>query len=286
MPDLLGVAFDVLVAVTVFMTALAIGLETTAAALVNVVARFRSVIAVLGINAVVVPVAAFVMVGVLPVSAGNETGVLLCAICACGPLGLKASHIARGDLDWAMSITVIMTVLNVGLLPFWAPLLLPGSVTARPVDLLGAMIGIILLPMVLGLVYRQRSPESAHNAVPKLEASSSTALALAVAVGLLAYFGHVWSAATSWTAVVVVILIALAGPAGYFATGPPRGLRRVSSLVTINRGAGIALLVASQTFAGHEHVTSTVIAFGLLQTIVVLTLALVWRVRSVAPPVP
>ena len=281
MPDLLAVAFNLLVAVTVVMTALAIGLDTTASALVNVVIRRRAVIAVLCVNGVVVPIAAFVLVNLPPVPEGNETGVLLCAICACGPLGLKASQIARGDLDWAISITIVMTVLSVGLLPLWTSLLLPTSVAVRPIDLLGVLVAIILLPMVLGVLYRRRSPQHARDVVPKLEAMSSMTLALAVAVGLVLHFGNVWSVATSWTAVVVVTLIALAGSAGYLAVGPPPRLRRVSTLVTINRGTGIALLVASSTFAGQGHVLRTVIAFGIMQTVIVLTMALVWRRLSV-----
>jgi hypothetical protein len=81
--------------------------------------------------------------------------------------------------------------------------------------------------------------------------------------------------------------MALAGPAGYFASGPPQVVRRVSTLVTINRGTGIALLVASRSFADQGSVISTVIAFGILQTIIVLTVALVWRGRAtIEAPAP
>ena len=281
MPELLGVAFELLVAITVLVTALTIGLDTTAAEFGSVVRGRRAVITMLGVNGVVVPVAAFALVNALPVRGADETGVLLCAMCASGPLGLKASQIARGDLAWAISITTILTFLNVAFLPLWTSLLLPDSVTARPVDLLGAMVAIILLPLVAGIWYRRRSPEHARDVAPKLEALSSVTLALAVAVGLVLHHGHVWSVATSWTAVVVVTLIALAGPAGYLAVGPPPRLRRVSTLVTINRGTGIALLVASSTFAGQGHVLRTVIAFGIMQTVIVLTMALVWRKLSV-----
>jgi BASS family bile acid:Na+ symporter len=280
MPELLGVAFELLVAITVLVTALTIGLDTTAAEFGSVVRGRRAVIAMLGVNGVVVPVAAFALVNALPVQGADQTGVLLCAMCASGPLGLKASQIARGDLAWAISITTILTVLNVAFLPLWTSLLLPDSVTARPVDLLGAMVAIIILPLVAGIWYRRRRPEHAGGVVPRLEALSNVTLALAVTVGLVAHFDQVWLTASSWTPIVVVILLALAGPAGYFASGPPQGLRRVSTLVTINRGTGIALLLASRSFADQAHVLSTVIAFGILQTIIVLAAALVWRRRS------
>lgn len=45
----------------------------------------------------------------------------------------------------------------------------------------------------------------------------------------------------------------------------------------MNRATGIALLVASRGFADQVGVVSTVIAYGLLQTVAVLTIAIVWR---------
>jgi hypothetical protein len=58
-------------------------------------------------------------------------------------------------------------------------------------------------------------------------------------------------------------------------------------LVTINRATGIALLVSSRSFSDQVGVLSTVIAFGILQTIIVLATALIWRGRpTVGVPVP
>lgn len=274
------VAFELLVAVTVLVTALTIGLDSRAASLRNVMRRRRALFATVFVNGVMVPVTAFVLVNAYPVQGSDETGVVLCAICAGGPLGLKAAQLARGDLAWAVSIISFMTVLNAGLLPLWTSLLLPVSMTVRPADLLGAMFVIIVLPMAAGVWYRQRSPARAAETLPRLEAASTVTLALAVAAGLLAHVDQVWLTATSWTPVVIVMLMALAGPAGYFACGPPNSVRDVSTVVAINRGTGIALLVASRSFADQGRVISAVITFGILQTIVVLALAFVWRGRA------
>lgn len=279
MPDA-RVAFELLVAVTVIVTAFTIGLDSRAASFRNVMRRRRAVFATMFVNGVMVPVTAFVLVNAYPVRGSDETGVVLCAICAGGPLGLKAAQLARGDLAWAVSIISFMTVLNAGLLPLWTSLLLPVSMTVRPADLLGAMFVIIVLPMAAGVWYRRRGPARAAETVPRLEAASTVTLALAVAAGLLAHFDQVWLTVSSWTPVVIVMLMALAGPAGYFACGPPNAVRYVSTVVAINRGTGIALLVASRSFADQGRVISAMITFGILQTIVVLALAFVWRGRA------
>lgn len=287
MPDFLAAAFETLVAGTVFVTALTIGLDTRPTAFKAVLRRRLALAAVVVVNGIVVPVLAFALVNTVSMHPANETGILLCAICACGPLGLKASQIARGDLAWAVSITTLMTVFNVGLLPLWTAVLLRESVTARPGDLLGAMVAFILLPMMAGVTFRLRNPVRATEAVPRLEAASTVTLALAVAAGLTAHLDQVWLTATSWTPVVIVVLLALTGAAGYYAAGPQHRLRSTSMLVTINRATAIALLISSRSFADQVGVLSTVIAFGIMQTITVVSVALIWRGRPTAGvPVP
>lgn len=278
MPDGVGVAFDLLIAVTVLVTALAIGMDTTAAAIRRAVSRRSTLVVVLCANAVALPVAAFVVVNALPVEEGQATGIMLCAICAAGPLGLKASQIARADLAWALSIVVIMTILNFISVPVWTASLLPRSAAVQPADLLGAMLVLVVLPVVFGALVRQRHPARARGRVPSLESLSHVTLALAIAVGLVAHHEDLLATARSWTPVAAVVVLALAATAGSVASGPP-AIRQVSTLVTVNRGTGIALLVVSRSFADQDGVFSTVIVFGIVQTIIVVGVALIWRRR-------
>ena len=274
--------FDALVAVTVLTTALAIGLSSAPAAVKNVLVRRRAAVAMLAVNGVIVPVAAFALVDWLPVDHGSRTGILLCAICACGPLGLKAAQIVRGDLMWAIAVIAGMTLLNAALLPLWTTLLLAESIAARPADILGAIVMLMVIPIVMGLVTRRRRPTAAQVASRRLQASSTVTLALAIAVGLTLHLDELSSPATSWTVVIAVLLLALAGTAAYVATGPPTEIQRVAVVASINRGTGLALLVASYAFPGQPRVLASVIAFGILQTTVVFGVALLWRKVSPA----
>jgi bile acid:Na+ symporter, BASS family len=286
MAEYAGRIFDVLVALTVLTTALAIGLNATPDLLRRVVANRRPAVAMLAVNGLFVPVAAFGLVRWLPVGQGQKTGILLCAICVCGPLGLKAAQIARGDLVWAFAVIAGMTVLNAAFLPLWTAVLLTESIPARPLDILGAIVMLMIIPMVVGIVARQRRPRAARLANRRLQAVSTVTLVLAIVIGLTLHLDELLSPATSWTVVVAVLLIALAGAAAYGASGPPSEVRRVAVLASINRGTGLALLVAGYAFAGQRSVLASVIAFGILQTTVVFGVALLWRTAWTASVQP
>ena len=276
----MGLVFELLVAVTVLATTTLIGIGTTSDAVRRAAHRQWVLASTVALNVVIIPVAAFLFVSALEVPEEHSTGVLLCAVCAAGPLGLKAAQIARGDLAWAVSVTVILTLLNVVSIPLWSGLLLPQSVAPPPAQTLGVLLVLILLPVIAGSTIRRRNPRHAVWLMPRLEVFSNVTLALAVAVGLATYAEDLWSTATSGTPLVVVVLLAVGLVAGRLIPGSPGEVRRVSALVTMNRSTGVALLIASRAFADRGGVFSAVITFAVLQTAAVLTVALIWRRRS------
>lgn len=284
MLDLLGVAFDVLIAVTVLVTAVTIGLESNTAAIRRALRRRRTLAWVVGANVGIVPLAGYAIVTALPMADGPATGVLVCAICAGGPLGLKAAHLSRGDLAWAVSLIVILTLVNVGALALWSALLLPRTVAPRPAELLGAMVVLVLLPMVIGAVLRWRTRWTVDAVLPRLEICSNVTLVLAVGVALILYFDELWSTVASWApAATVLILGVAAGTAGVLGSSQLGEIRRASTLITMNRATGIALLVVSRAYADQPGVITAIVTFGLLQTMAVIAVAIFWRQRIARP---
>lgn len=280
MPGGMALAFEFLVAVTVLATTTLIGIGTTYDAIRRAARQQWVLASTVALNVVIIPVAAYLFVNGLRLPEGHSTGVLLCAVCAAGPLGLKAAQIARGDLAWAVSVTVILTLLNVVTLPLWSGLLLPQSIAPPPAQTLGVLLVLILLPVVVGSTIRRRSPGRAVRLMPRLEVLSNVTLALAVAVGLATYSGELWTTATSRTPLVVMVILAVGLVAGLLIPGSPDEVRHVSALVTMNRSTGVALLIASRVFADRGGVFSAVITFAVLQTAAAVTVALIWRRRS------
>lgn len=285
MSETLNTAFTGLLAFTVFLTALSIGLETSSRALKAAIRRPTLVLVILA-NLILVPGAGLAVVGLVPLSPDSEIGVLLCTMCAAGPFALKATQLARGDLAWALSLTVLLLVLNVLSLPLWTGLVFDQSVSVRPGDLFGAMVVLILLPTAIGAFLRKkRASQSEAWARPATTVSNLTLVA-AIVVGVVGNMSQLADALTSRVLIVAVLILVAAGVIG-LALPSPAEVRRASTLVTLNRATSVALLVVAQSFPERGEVLTAAIVFGLVQTIFALGVALTWGRRAmVGVPAP
>jgi len=283
MAESLNGLFALLIFVTVALTAFSIGLVTTLNRLRSALGQ-RYVIVVVLLNCVVVPLMGFLISNAVPLSPGARSGIVICAICAGGPLALKATQIAKGDLNWSMSLTVMLLILNVVTLPLWSALLIDGSVALRPADLVGVLGAAILIPVGLGMAIRPRVSD-VDRWFRLLTLATNALLVLAIAIGLVASSDGLVAGLSSWLAPVVLVVVLLAGWVGW-AIRDERDRRRASTLATLNRATSVALLVVGRTFPDQFEIFTSVVVFGLVQTVVAVGLALYWGVatsRSAAP---
>lgn len=285
MTDNLSGLFAVLIFITVALTALSIGLLTSWTALRDTV-RGRTFGLVVLANVVVVPLVGWALVASVDLSPNTATGILLCSICAAGPVALKASQIARGDLVWALSLTVILLMVNVISLPVWSWLLLDQTMALGLSDLLGVLVLAIVVPVLIG-VWTARRSSDAHRWSSYATGISNVTLVLAVAVGVVGSLEELGAALTSPAFAVSLAIVVIAGVIGLLVSGATsRG--RASSLVTLNRATSVALLVVGRAFPEATEVFTAVVVFGLVQTAAALVLSSYWRwIRSASPtPVP
>jgi bile acid:Na+ symporter, BASS family len=274
MVDSLSGLFAGLVFVTVALTAFSIGLLTTWDGLLSTVRR-RAFAIVLVANVVVIPVVGWLLVGWFDLSSDLATGILLCSICAAGPVALKASQIARSDLVWALSLTGIMLAANVITLPLWSSVLIDQAVAIRPTDLVGVLVLAILVPVLLGAWPGRRSSDP--DRLSRVAASiSNVTLVAAIGVGIAGNIGDLAASFASPVFPISLSIIALAGLIGWIAADTALR-RRTSSLVTLNRATSVALLVVGRAFPDRTQVFAAVVVFGLIQTVVALGIASYWR---------
>jgi bile acid:Na+ symporter, BASS family len=283
MAEFLNGLFALLIFVTVALTALSIGLVTSVDLVMSALRR-RQVATIMLINCVIVPLAGYLLATALPVSPDTGTGVLICAICAGGPLGLKATQIARGDITWSLSLTVTLLILNVVTLPLWSALLIEGPVTLEFGDLLGVLVAAILVPVVLGMAARSRVPDAARW-FRTLTIASNVFMGLGIAVGVIANAGGLATSLSSSLLLGVLAVVVIAGVAAWL-IGDERGRRQASTLGTLNRATSVALLIVGRAFPDQVEIFTAVVIFGLIQTMIALGLALFWGAttsRSTAP---
>ena len=199
----------------------------------------------------------------------------MCAICAAGPLGLKTSQIARGDLTFAISLCVVLMVLNVALIPIWSSALIEQSIVSSPQSVLTQLTGLVLLPLGVGAFLRTRRHAVAGRVVPRLNAISSATLLVAVVSGLAFTAGQLWVAMASWTPIAAILVLGFAAGAGYLASLRDQSVRSVSTLITTNRATSIALLVVARSLSESPDAFNAVVMFGLLQTVATLGAAVI-----------
>lgn len=267
--------FSGLIFITVALTSLAIGLLTSVRALREAFANSVFWTAV-GVNTVVVPLVGWVVVTLLPTNEQTATGVVLCAICAAGPVGLKASQIARADLSWALSLTVMLLLLNTVTLPLWSTILVGESLTVRASDLLVVLLVAILLPVAAGSGIRRWFASRAQSWSRVATQVSNLTLVGAIAVGVAGNLDDLVGSLSAWTPLAAAAIVGFAGLLGRsLASDSRRG--RATSLTTLNRATSVALLVIGRVFPEATEVFTAVVIFGLVQTMAALLLSLYWR---------
>lgn len=265
--------FALLIFITVALTALSIGLVTSVDMIRSALQRWR-VAVILLLNCLGVPVVAFLISSALPLTSGARTGVLICAICAGGPLGLKATQIAKGDLTWSLSLTVMLLLLNVVTLPLWTAVLIDVSVGLRIGDLMGVLGATILVPVGIGMALRVAMPTVERWFKP-MTVTSNVLLVAAVCVGVIANAEGLLAGFSSSLVVAVLLLILISAVAAWL-IGDRTGRRRASTFATFNRATSVALLIIGRSFADQSEVFTAAVVYGLVQTVLAIGLAIYW----------
>lgn len=277
----MDLAFNLLIGFTIVVAAAAIGLRTSLDVIRTVGHRDSVAILLTAVvlNLVIVPLAALVVVDVLPITDGARTGILLCAICAGGPLSLKTGQIARGSLTWALGLTVILLMANIVALPVWTGIFFDQTITAEPLQLFSSLALLVVLPVLAGAFARGIDASRADLAAARFDTASSGLLVVAVIFGLVIAARELGPAFASWTPVAIVAVLGISAATAFLVPGPV-DVRHVAVLVTVNRATSVALLVVGRWYADEPDVLAAVVAFGILQTAVALTAAVAMRRRS------
>jgi predicted Na+-dependent transporter len=270
---LLNLLFNAGVVVSIAATVLALGMSYRVAELLAPLRRVWLVVLMIVVNSVLVPAAAYGIGKALPINSDAVVGLTLAAIGAASAAGLKASQLARrADLTLAVSIVVVLQLVNLVAVPLWAGAVVSGaSISASTI--LGDLLLLVLAPLAIGLLIRARYADHAETWPTELGKISNLALAIALVAGISVNWHAIVSLFGSWvllasalTALVGVLLGALVGrsdPATRTTTGLVSGLRFGS----------LGLIIIGTQLNGNSAYLGPAIVFSLIDLIVVLFLA-------------
>jgi BASS family bile acid:Na+ symporter len=258
---------------------LAIGMDSTIDDATHLLHRpgllLRSVLAMY----VLVPLAAFVLVKLLPLAPGVEVGLLVLAASAGAPL-LPRKLLRIGDGAYIFSLVLVSSVLAIVTVPAWLALL--GQQFGSPLALAPAQVAWVLaksflLPLAAGMLLRWWWPSFARRVAPRLIGAAGLVLT-ACALVLLALHWDVLLVA-SWSGVLALMaLVATALAIGHALGGPLRDDRTALAVACASRHIGIAVLVAA-SLPGPR--TAVIIAVYIVASAIVCIPYLRWR-RSAA----
>jgi predicted Na+-dependent transporter len=269
--------FNVGIAISVGATVLSLGMSFTVRQLVAPLHRVTLVVAMVVLNAGVIPAVAWGIAEIMPMGSKYVPGLVLATIGAGSAASLKAVQLAkRADLPLAVSVVVVLQLVNIVAVPLWAGQVVTGaSISAW--DIVKSLALLVLLPLVVGLFARARYADHAKAWQAEMVRVSNLALVVALATGIAGNWSTIVSMFGSWvivTAIVIVIVAGLLGLLlGLLLGGRSTETRTTTGMVSVFRFASLGLIIIGAQLHGNPVYLGPALTFALVDFILPLVLA-------------
>jgi len=201
---------DYAVPVSLFFLMLIAGTDVSAASVPKMVKAPRAIILGAVGQLMALPVIAVLIQKFVAPAAIIATSTLLLALCPGGGISNYYCYLARCNVPLSATITALGTLLSLMTIPAFLRLLVPAvpdgvaPVSAIPViPILGQLLALMILPMLIGALWKHKFPAVVERAGRLLRALSSVLL---LVILLLA----VWSTRATIEALLLEILVSVA----------------------------------------------------------------------------
>ncbi|HEY8652730.1 MAG TPA: hypothetical protein VIL87_06485 [Dermatophilaceae bacterium] len=285
--QLLTALFNAGIVISVGATVLSLGMSFTVGQLVAPLKRVGLVIAMVLLNALVIPAVAWGIAKASPMDSQYVPGLVLATLGAGSAASLKAAQLAkRADLPLAVSLAVVLQLVNIMAVPLWAGKVVTGtSISAW--DIVKSLLALVLLPLVAGLFVRARYVDHAKVWQPELVKGSNLALGIALATGIAANWSTIVSMFGSWVSVTAIGIIIVAGVLGLLLGGRSADVRTTTGLVSSFRFGSLGLIIIGTQLDGNPTYLGPAIMFALVDFILPMAVAVeIGRRAGATGPAP
>jgi predicted Na+-dependent transporter len=271
---------DVTIQVFVISTMLALGLQVPLERIERGVRDWRTIAAGSLLNLAVIPVLGLLAASSLELNAGIRTGYLLIAFSPAAPYAVKLIEIARGEI--ASSIGLIITLQLAGLVsvPVLVHLFLDSATGLEYPRLVASILILQLVPLVIGLIGQGTKRVVSARTAGAIGALSNLSFAVLVALVLIHDLPRVTRILDISVVTAVMGLILASLVMGALLAGRDRAARRSLGLISAARKGGLALVIATTTFGSSDDAVIMIVAYALIELVLLTAVAAWWRVSS------
>ncbi len=278
---------NVLVTITLIEMMVAVGLGVTFAELLGVARNWRLAGLAALANYVCVPAATIGLLLLFDAHPMVAAGFLILAVCPGAPFGPPCTAIAKGNVTVSVGLMVILAGSSALVAPLLLHFLLPllsgdERATVDAGKMVGTLLFTQLVPLGVGLVVRQWRPALAQRMQKPANVVSLILNLVVVSLILGTHFHGLLQIQLRGLLGMLALLIASLA-AGWLLSDSGKGNREALALTTSLRNVGVALVIASGSFAakpGGSATLTAVIAYGLFEIFGSLLLALAWGRRG------
>ena len=190
---------------------------------------------------------------------------------------------AKANLAVAVGVMTLLMVVTIFYLPVVLPLLLTG-VEVDAGAIAQSLIVLMLIPLILGLLIKAHSPDTAKNWAPAMNKIGALGIVILLVVGLGLNVANVISLIGTGGFLALLLFIAGSLLIGFVVGGRDTGVRNVMGLGTAQRNVSAAILITLQNFSGTTAVPYVLVAAILIPLILLpLGRRLGSRVEAQAP---
>ena len=284
--QLLTALFNAGIAISIGATVLALGMTFTVGQLTAPLRRVGLVVAMVGLSAVVIPAIAWGIAAVLPINDTYVDGLVLATLGAGSAGAIKAAQLAKtADLPLAVSMVVVLQLVNIVSVPIWAGQVVSGA-SLSAWDILKSLLELVLIPLIVGLIARARYTDHAGDWTAGLTKIANIALVIALAAGISVNWQTIVDLFGSWVLVASIVIVAIALALGMLLGGKSVETRTTTGLVSGMRFGSLGLIIIGTQLNGNPSYLGPALVFTLLDFVLPLVLAIEIGRKTPASKVP
>ena len=266
-PEVLDVVLKITLVIFMFGNMLDLGLRLDLPKALHGLRDVRFVILTLFWGYVVCPALGYLMAVTLPLSPGYAMALVLVAIAPGNPFLAVSVSKARGDVNYAASFMLLASAVTVVYMPFMVPVLVKG-LSATPWMIAKPMLAFILLPMVVGVIFKLRWESIAAKVQPFVKKATGLDTLAMVTLLLVVYGKGLISSVGTFALGSQIVLVAVIAAAAYWlGFGMPKAQKQILVLGLCARNVGAAM---APLFIVPNVDPDAIMATGALGTLVVI----------------